>query len=133
MSQENVDRMRAALEAWNNGDLDGYLAVADPALIFHTSGVFLPHDPVYRGHDGFHAFWKTFHDAWEQLDIDIARMDDLDNRVLALLSFDAVGRTSGVRVQRKIANVATFADGFIVELRAYRDWQQALKAVGVTE
>jgi SnoaL-like domain len=81
MSQENVDRMRAALEAWNDGDLDGYLAVADPGLIFHTSGVFLPHDPVYSGHDGFQAFWRTFHDAWEQLDIDISRIDDLDNRV----------------------------------------------------
>src|ERR1700737_391362 len=103
MSQENVGRLRETLEAWNEGDLDAYLAVTDPALVFRTSGVFLPHDPVYRGHDGFRKFWETFHDSWERLDIDIARMEDLDDRVLALLSFHAVGRGSGVKVQREFA------------------------------
>ena len=53
-----------------------------------------------------------------RLDIDIARMEDLDDRVLALLSFHAVGRGSGVEVQRDFANLARFADGLIVELRA---------------
>jgi ketosteroid isomerase-like protein len=131
MSQENVGRLREALRAWNEGDLDAYLAVTDPALVFRTSGVFLPHDPVYRGRGGFRKFWETFHDSWERLDIDIARMEDLDDRVLALLSFHAVGRGSGVQVQRDFANVATFADGLMVELRAYGGWEEALQAVGL--
>jgi ketosteroid isomerase-like protein len=133
MSLENVDRLREALQAWNDGDLEGYLAVTDPALVFHTSGVFLSHDPVYRGRDGFSKFWETFHDSWERLNIDIARLEDLNERVLALLSFQAVGRESGVEVQREFANVATFADGLMVELRAYGGWLEALDAVGLRE
>jgi hypothetical protein len=93
----------------------------------------LSHDPVYRGRDGFRKFWDTFHDSWERLNIDIARLEDLDERVLALLSFHAVGRESGVEVHREFANVATFADGLMVELRAYGGWLEALEAVGLRE
>ncbi|HME05385.1 MAG TPA: nuclear transport factor 2 family protein [Solirubrobacteraceae bacterium] len=133
MSQENVERFRDALIAWNDEDVERCLAAADPAFIFHTSGAFLPHDPVYVGHPGFRAFWRAFHEAWERLDVDIARMEDLDDRVLALMNFDAVGRASGVRVQRQIANLASFERGLIVDLRAYGTWREALRAVGLEE
>jgi ketosteroid isomerase-like protein len=133
MSRANVERFQAALIAWNNGDVERYLAVTDPALIFHTSGAFLPHDPVYRGHAGFRLFWNTFHEAWERRDLDIVRMEDLGDRVLALLSFDAVGRGSGVRVQRRIANLATFERGLIVDLRAYGTWDEGLEAAGLSD
>lgn len=133
MSHENVDRLRGAVEAWNQGDLEVYLAAIDQNVVFYTSGVFLSHDQVYRGHDGRRKFWETFHDAWERLDIEITRFEDLDDRALALGSFDAVGRVSGVRVQREFANLATFADDLIVELRAYADQMEALKAVGLSE
>jgi ketosteroid isomerase-like protein len=131
MSQANVDRLRVALEAWNDADLDAYLAATNPDLVFYTSGAYLSHDPVYRGHDGLRKFWETFHDAWERLDIDVARLEDLDDRVLALGTFDAVGRKSGVRVRREFANLARFADGLIVELRAYGGWQEAREGVGL--
>ena len=52
MSQENVDRFRAAIVAWNDGDVGRYLAATDPSVTYHTSGAFLPHDPVYRRHAG---------------------------------------------------------------------------------
>ena len=32
MSQENVEIVKAAFEAWNRGDLDGWLAEADPEI-----------------------------------------------------------------------------------------------------
>ena len=89
MSQANVELVRAYVVAWNEADVDAYLAVTDPALVFRTAGVFLSHEPVYHGHDGFRAFWETFHDAWDRLDLEIARLEDLGDRVLALLRFHA--------------------------------------------
>jgi ketosteroid isomerase-like protein len=133
MSQENMDRMREALRAWNAGDLAGYLAVTDPSIAFYTSGVFPSHDSVYRGPDGFRKFWEVFHDPWDSLEIDTERLDDVDERVVALMSFRAVGRESGVEVRMKFANVATFANGLMVELRAYSDWEQGLEAVGLRD
>jgi ketosteroid isomerase-like protein len=121
------------LDAWNHEDPARYLEIVSPAFVFHTAGVFPSHDAVYRGHDGFLAFWETFHDAWERLDIDIARLEDLGDCVLALLNFRAVGKGSGIEVRRKFANVATFADGLVVDIRAYADWDQALEAVGLRE
>jgi ketosteroid isomerase-like protein len=132
MSQENVDRMREALRAWNAGDLASLLEATDPALVFHTSGIFPSIDPVYRGADGFRKFWIVFHEPWVSLEIDIERLEDLGERVLALLKFHAVGRDR-VEVRRKFANVATFAHGLIVAINAYPEWEQALEAVGLAE
>jgi ketosteroid isomerase-like protein len=132
MSEDNVDRMRVALRAWNAGDLPGLLEATDPALVFHTSGVFPSIDPVYRGADGFRKFWTVFHEPWESLEIDIERLEDLGERVLALLNFHAVGRDR-VEVRMKFANVATFVNGLIVDITAYPDWEQALEAVRLQE
>jgi ketosteroid isomerase-like protein len=36
MSQENVEVVKTAFEAWNRGDLDGWLAEADPEIEWHA-------------------------------------------------------------------------------------------------
>jgi ketosteroid isomerase-like protein len=54
MSQENVETISRAIDAWNRRDLDGFLAGAHPDLEWHPA---LPagvegSGSVYRGHDG---------------------------------------------------------------------------------
>ena len=133
MSQENVEILRAGYAAWNRQDLDQFLANVSPRVVFHTAGIFPSHDPVYHGHDGIRNFWRIFHDAWARLDIQPSRIEDLDDRVLALIHFEAVGRGSGVEVRRKLAHVLTFENGLVIEVHAYADWAEALKAVGLRE
>jgi ketosteroid isomerase-like protein len=134
MSQENAERMRAAYDAWNRQDLAAFLNFFAPAHVFHTSGVFPSHDPVYRGRERLREFWEAFHDAWERVDIKVDRLSDLgDERVLALVNFDAVGRGSGVEVQREFAFLSTFEEGLVVETRSYASQSEALEAVGLSE
>ncbi len=133
MSQENVERFRDALQAWDEDDVERYVAATAPTLTFRTVGPSLPVDPVYQGHDGFRFFWTSFREAWERLTIDVARMEDLGDRVLALLILNAVGHGSGMTVERQIANIATFDNGLIVDLCAYSTWEEALEAAGLEE
>ena len=133
MSQENVKNLRAAYTAWNRQDLDQFLTHISPRVVFHTAGIFPSHDPVYHGHDGIRNFWQIFHDAWGRLDIQPSRIEDLDDRALALIHFEAVGRGSGVEVRRKLAHVLTFEDGLCIEVHAYADWAEAIEAVGLRE
>jgi ketosteroid isomerase-like protein len=131
MSQENVDRFRGTVEAFNDEDLEAYLAAADSKLLFHPSGVFPSHDSLYLGQENFRAFWATFHNTWERVESTIARLEDIDDRVLALLTFSGVLRETGIRMQRRFASVATFANGLMVELSSYGSWDEGLAAVGL--
>jgi ketosteroid isomerase-like protein len=132
MSQENVELVRRAIEAWNRGDLDAILATLHPDLEYVTTGVFPDLDPVYHGHDGFRRFWQDFREIWESLSIEIHELRDCGERVLLLMTFNGRGR-DGVEVRRQVASVVAFRDGLDVRHENYGDWTTALEAVGLSE
>src|SRR5262249_40757326 len=130
MSEENVEIVRRGIEAWSRGDLDAVAAVLDPDFEFQTSGVFPGLRPLYRGHDGFRTFTDDFRAPWQSLRVEIARVVDAGDRIVALFTFEAVGR-DGVTVQRRAANLFTLREGLAIQIRAYGDWDEALEAVGL--
>jgi ketosteroid isomerase-like protein len=56
-----------------------------------------------------------------------------DERVLVLVSGTAVGAGSGVPVEARGAHEITIRDGVVVRLKVYRDRDEALEAVGLSE
>jgi hypothetical protein len=67
MSEENVETISRAIDAWNRGDLDGFLAGAHPDIEWHPvlpAGV-EGSGGVYRGHDEARQFWAEF---WAMFD-----------------------------------------------------------------
>jgi ketosteroid isomerase-like protein len=92
MSEENVEVVRKIFDAYNRDDLEGMLARIAPEFEFHPSGRFMDTDQVYRGRAGWTQFWNTFRAAWETNTIEIERMEDLGERVLALGTFHVKGR-----------------------------------------
>jgi ketosteroid isomerase-like protein len=132
MSQENVELVRRAIEAWNRGDLDAIVATLHPDVEYVTTGLFPGLDPAYHGHDGFRRFWQDFRETWESLSIEIHELRDAGERVLLLCTFNARGR-DGLEVRRQVASVATIRDGLNVRHENYGDWTTALEAVGLSE
>jgi SnoaL-like domain len=65
MSEENVELVRQAYEAWNRGDLEWLLDHLDPDGEFRTEQRFPDTEAIYRGREGFTQFWNTFRDPWE--------------------------------------------------------------------
>ena len=132
MSQENVERLVKGYEAWNRGDMDTMLTLLDPDFEYVSTGVFPGLEPVYRGPDGFLAFWRDFRQVWESLQIEVEEVRDLGEQVAARLGFEGRGR-AGLEVRRQFGNVWTFRDGLAVRVQAYPDWPEALEAVGLRE
>ena len=88
---------------------------------------------TYRGRAGFVDFWDAFRAAWEDITIDVERMEDLDDRVLTLGTFHMTGSGSGVAVEAESAWLHTLKEGRIVHLRSFATWDEALTAAGLRE
>src|SRR5215216_2165741 len=119
MSQENVEIVRRSFDAFSRGDLEGVLDGFAPEFEFHVSGRFMDMPRVYRGREGFVDFWGAFHGVWQGITVSIARIEDLDDRVLTLGSLHGRGGGSGVEVHGEAAWLHTIKDGLIVHLRSF--------------
>jgi ketosteroid isomerase-like protein len=87
MSQENVDVMRRALEAFDAGDVEGLIAFTDPVIQSEPQLAELQGN--YEGHAGIREFMA---DAFEYGDVRVVRIEqpdvrDLGDRVLAVGRF----------------------------------------------
>jgi ketosteroid isomerase-like protein len=133
MSEENVELVRQAYDAWNRGDLEWQLDHITPDFEFQTAQLFPDTERVYRGREGYRQFWNTFREPWETVLIEVVRIEPIgDDRVLALLRFHGRGR-GGVEVKVEYANLLTIENGEASRNIGFADWQQALEAVGLSE
>ena len=130
MSQENVELVRSAYDAWNRDDLEAQLAMLHPEFEYVTSGLFPGLAPTYRGHEGYREFWRDFKQVWESLRIDIVELHEAGERYVALLDFEARSR-DGLTVCRQFGNVLSVHDGLAMRIEAFGSWAEALEAVGL--
>jgi ketosteroid isomerase-like protein len=131
MPQDNVELARQAYEAWNRGDLDWFLDHMTEDFEFRPGLGFSDLDAVYRGREGWRRFAETWREAWEDITVRVERIEDLDDRIVALLTFAGVGRGSGVEVSIRVGQVATVTEGRVSKLVSTPDWDDALAAVNV--
>jgi ketosteroid isomerase-like protein len=131
MSQENVEIMRAGLDAFAREDLPVFLPLMDSEIHFepHLAGV----EGSYAGHDGVKRFFADAFGAFEILAAEYRDIRDLGDRVLALGRLRLRGRESEVETDATLAIVARFRGGLITYLKDYGDKDQALEAAGLRE
>ena len=60
MSQENVELLYEANDAFNRRDLDAVLALADSEVEFFPRILELEGGGPYRGHDGIRRWWESW-------------------------------------------------------------------------
>src|SRR5262245_28772561 len=106
MSQENVEVVRAALDAWNRGDWDSVLPFPDPDIEWHNSGAVPDLGAVYHGHEGVRDFWNRWAGSWDEIRLDAEEYVDLTDRVLLLAHRRASGRNR-LEVDRAVGFVFT--------------------------
>ena len=132
-ANENVERYREALDAWNRRDLVWILEQATPDFEFHTAQLFPGIEPLYRGRQGMVEFWTTFiEEPWALFHLVVDDMVAVgDERVLALLTFTGTERDSGEEVTTPYAHLATFRGDEVARIDAYADWDKARAAAGL--
>ena len=135
VSQENVERYRRGIDAWNRGALDEYLEDVRADWTFIPTGTFPGVAESYRGREGARRLWEDMRGPWDSqgFHFDVERIEDLGDSVLALCTIRARGQRSGAAVALEWAHVVTFShDGSIVT-RNYARWEEALEAVGLSK
>jgi ketosteroid isomerase-like protein len=139
MSQENVEIVRRAFEAFQAGITRG-----DPGAPF-DSGILAPDTEwivppaapgfrqVYRGREEFLEFMRTWtedFDWWIELE---SVVDAGGDRVVAFTHQRATGKASGVPVELHMGTVWELRDGRVVRIRNFLDPIDARQAAGLSE
>ena len=136
MSQENVESVQRAVEAWNADDLDAFLAELDADVEWHPA--IQPglegKATTYRGHKGARTVWgEDRGEAWERLTNRPEEFRDLGESVLVLGHLDLTARTTGIAFSQEVGEVFDFRAGKIVRIRDFLTHAEALEAAGVSE
>jgi ketosteroid isomerase-like protein len=136
MSQENLETLQRAQEAWNTEDLDAWLAELDPEAEWHTAleQVVEGRGSTYRGHAGVRKAWDEYRsEAWGGLMNQIQEVRDLGESALVLGHLDVIGRTTGIEFGQEFAQLVTFRGGKILRTHDFLSHADALEAAGLRE
>jgi ketosteroid isomerase-like protein len=136
MSQENVETVQRAVEAWNADNLDAFLAELDADVEWHPSI-----EPglegtatIYRGHDGARRAWREYRgEAWERVTNRTQELRDLGESVLLLSQMELTARTTGIEFSQELGELFEFRGGKIVRARDFLTHAEALQAAGLRE
>jgi ketosteroid isomerase-like protein len=132
VSQENIEIVRAAMDAWNRGDWDEALKDAAPDVELDNSSNTGEWRGVHRGPDEVKRVWKKFAEPWESVRFEIDEFIDAGEHVVTRQSGQFTGR-DGIQVETHTGWCWTFRDGVLTRLFASNELGDALEAAGLKE
>jgi ketosteroid isomerase-like protein len=126
MSEENVEKARNFIEAYNERDFDRATADFDRDIDW-----VLPEHQAFdsaKGIPGVLRFFKGIDETMGVLQLEPQEYVDEGDLVATRLRHRGVGRGSGVEIDTELYHqVATFRDGVIVRMEYVDTWQKALE------
>jgi hypothetical protein len=132
MSQENVEIVRRAYDAYGRDGLDGLMRYLHPEIEWTTTGPFRE-SATYRGHEEVRRYLGARLDVFEDVPVEPQELIDAGARVVVVARMSGRGKQSGAPVERTLASVGSLRDGMLVRIRNYPTKAEALEAVGLWE
>jgi ketosteroid isomerase-like protein len=133
MSQENVEVAREVLDALGERDTSRLIALSHPQVEWHSFFAMGEGGGMYRGHEGTRTYMSNLNDAFE---IGRAEVDDglgVGDVVVVVGRIHYRGKGSGVESEESVGWMLKFRDRKLLCFRAFREPEQALEAVGLSE
>ena len=128
MSQENVEIVREAWDAYSRGDYDRAGGFHDPHIVVVTL-----EDGVVYGNDAVLANYKRWNEAWEGVETTLEEAIGRGDRVFLTVRFQGRGRASGIEIDNRHYEVYTLRDGKVLRIDEYGHRAEALEAAGLSE
>ncbi len=132
MSHENIEIVRRSLDAYSRRDVAALRALNDPDLELDWSASRGFQAGIYHGFDTALGFYHEYFEAFEEIVFDIDRVIDADGDVLISNTARQRGR-DGIEVTARSALVFTVRHGLITRIRLFQGWDDALRALGLTD
>jgi ketosteroid isomerase-like protein len=131
MSEENVEIVRAAIDAYNRGDWEGALKDAARDFECDLSRAVGPQHHVYSRNQML-QFWSDFAEGWESVWIEPHEFIEAGEHVVVPWTLHAAGR-DGIEVQARVTWSWTIRDGAVERVCMYQEREEALQAAGLRE
>jgi len=135
MSQENVEIVLRAVEAFNREDLQLLAEFCAEDFVFVSVLTAVEAGgATYRGPESWESYFVDMHETWEEWQVENFRVfDGGEDQVVGVLSIVGKGKRSGVPVDREIGLVYTLRRGELVRMLSYLEPAEALAAAGLQE
>jgi ketosteroid isomerase-like protein len=132
MSQENVDLAYKVLHTLGTRDPSLLISLSDPEVEWHSFFA-LGERGAYRGHQGTRRYMNDLSDAFEIGRADVDDAVGVGDVVVLVGRIHFRGKGSGVESEAPAGWMLKFRDGRVLCFRAFREPEQALEAVGLSE
>jgi 2-(1,2-epoxy-1,2-dihydrophenyl)acetyl-CoA isomerase len=132
MSQVKTEQVKALFEAIRHGDSNVVRSLLHPKFEFHAA-IGTVEQRVYLGSDGMWAFVQDMNATWDGYRVELERVDEFGERVVALMRATGTARGSGIPLDQRLGHVITWKDGTVSRMVAYTSPTEALQAVRVEE
>jgi ketosteroid isomerase-like protein len=132
MSQENVELLRAWIDAFNGRDFHAIARLNHPAIEWHTSAED-PDATTHWGQEAVQRYLEGYIESFPDLQIEATECFPVgSDRVFTTNRFR--GRSAnGVPMDWLLTTVTTYEDGRVVQVAEYFDRAEALEAAGLSE
>jgi ketosteroid isomerase-like protein len=131
MSQENVEKVKASLDAFTDRDKDAWSSLCDPEVEAVPVGDW-PEKQI-RGRKAVWDFLLASDEPWEPGPYEILEAIDGGDVVAAHLQRDLRGKSSGVAVEYDYWALFTFRDAKVHRVEWFHARGEALEAAGLSE
>jgi ketosteroid isomerase-like protein len=133
MSQENVDVVQRALEAFASRDLEAMLLQIDSEAELHSAIIGGAEGNTYSGHEGFRRWYADSYETFEYFRFEWSEVRDLGDRVLTLGHVKVRGRESGAEIDSPMGWVYTVRRSKVLKAEGFLSRAEALEAAGLRE
>jgi uncharacterized protein len=131
-SNRNIAELRAAYAAFNRGDIDGAVKSFD-AVIEWTEPAEFPGGGTYHGIDGAKRYLTQSRAGAAEIISEPERFIVSGDRIVVFVHARRRPKNGDGWKEIRLADVFTFRNGKVIQMRAFADRQQALCWAGVTD
>ena len=132
MSQDDVEVVRAAFDAWNRGP-EALGDILDSDVDWRAIEGAPDDVGPMRGLDAMRAYTRDWFDHFDDLRLEPEELIDAGDRVVAVQRLSGRAKRSGIETELRFAVVYTVSGGKIVRGREYMTREPALEAVRLDE
>jgi ketosteroid isomerase-like protein len=126
VSQENVDKTRDFIDAYNRRDYDAATRDFDRDVEWVLPAHQRADSAI--GRPGIIRFWEGLDETFDELQLRPQEFIDAGDRVATRLRHFARGKGSGLELDNELYHqVVTFRDGVIVRIEYVTTWEEALE------
>ena len=129
MSEEDVEVIRKGIEAFNAGDVEAMLALADPDLEWRPAfGAATGGATAYHGYAGFREYWRGTQDIFDYFRFEPEQVIDDGTSIVVVGRGSGRAKGSGIQIDQPFAMLWKVRAGKTVFGQTFTDPAEARAA-----